>query len=229
MGGEVDIHLGQYRLLERIGSGGMGEVYLARHELMGLTRAVKVLPAELARDPDFVSRFRDEARVMAELRHPHIVQVHEMDCREGKYFLAMDYIPGPSGRPRNLRSLLAAQPDARLSEDQALTWAIQIANALAYAHKRGVVHRDIKPANTLIDGDGSVKLTDFGLAKAVGGAQRCGKRAFAGKDDAEYTVLWAWAREQATAAWVKPRRDVMGLIEAGRTPAWLGEPAAAAR
>jgi len=160
--------LGPYVLLEQIGSGGMGTVYVARHELMGKTYALKVLPAALSGDPGFVARFRDEARVMAELRHPHIVQVHHMDRLEGTYFLTMDYITGPAGKPHSLHDELRGRPEGRVDEAQALRWAIQIAEALSYAHGRGVVHRDIKPANILIDRYGNALLTDFGLAKAIG-------------------------------------------------------------
>ena len=160
--------LGEYRLLERIGAGGMGEVYLARHDLMGKSYAVKVLPAKFCSDPSFVARFRDEARVMADLHHPNIVQVHNMGCQNGEYFIAMDYVPGPQDKPRNLSDELADRSDHRLKEARACIWALQIVGALAYAHQRGVVHRDIKPANILIDADGKVRLTDFGLAKAIG-------------------------------------------------------------
>jgi len=165
---EVGTRLGEYEVIEPIGSGGMGSVYLARHVHMGKKYAVKVLPESLASDNNFVARFRDEARVMADLRHPRIVQVQYMGIHQGSYFLAMDYVIGPSGKPESLRDRLRNQPEGRMPEDQTLTWAIQIAKALAYAHECGVAHRDIKPGNILIDTDNEVLLTDFGLAKAVG-------------------------------------------------------------
>ncbi len=164
----IDRQLGDYRIVEPIGAGGMGEVYLAEHVHLRKKYALKILPAGLAQDKGFVARFYDEARVMADLHHPHIVQVHAMSCAEGVYFLVMDYVTGPEGKPLSLHEHLKQQPDGRLPETKVRKWSIQIAEALQYAHERGVVHRDLKPANILIDADGDAKLTDFGLAKAIG-------------------------------------------------------------
>ncbi|MBI4603835.1 MAG: serine/threonine protein kinase, partial [Planctomycetes bacterium] len=163
--------LGDYRILEPIGAGGMGEVYLAEHVRLRKVYALKALPEALAQDQGFVERFHDEGRVMAELRHPGIVEVHTMGEAGGVYFLVMDYVAGPGKdrKPLTLQDHLKSQPGERLAETEARRWAIQIAEALAYAHARGVVHRDLKPANVLIDIGGNAKLTDFGLAKAVGG------------------------------------------------------------
>jgi formylglycine-generating enzyme required for sulfatase activity/tRNA A-37 threonylcarbamoyl transferase component Bud32 len=160
--------LGDYRIIEPIGAGGMGEVFLAEHVHLRKKYAVKVLPEALAGDRQFVARFHDEARVMAELRHPGIVQVHYMGEAEGAYFLVMDYVTGPDGKPESLHDRLGSCEDGRLPEPEARRLAEQVAEALAYAHQRGVVHRDLKPANILLDGEGNAKLTDFGLAKAVG-------------------------------------------------------------
>ena len=162
--------LGDYRILEPIGAGGMGQVYLAEHVHLRKKYALKLLPWELARDEQFIARFHDEARVMAELSHPHIVPVHFMGEHEGLYYLVMDYVQGPteSGQALNLHDCLAQRSSGRLEQEEAHRWSMQIAEALAYAHARGVVHRDLKPANILLDADGHVKLTDFGLVKAVG-------------------------------------------------------------
>ena len=118
-----------------------------------------------------MARFHDEARVMADLRHAHIVQVHHMGQEDGIYFLVMDYVTGPSGNPESLHDRLKNErhaPDGRLPEADVRKWAHQIAEALEYAHQRGVVHRDLKPANILLDENGDAVLTDFGLAKAIG-------------------------------------------------------------
>ena len=163
--------LGDYRILEPIGAGGMGEVYLAENVHSRKRYALKVLPRALAGDPNFVHRFFDEARVMSDLRHAHIVQVHHTGRHEGVYFLVMDYVTGPDGKPESLHDRLKDRrhaPDGRLPEADVRRWAIQVAEALAYAHERGVVHRDLKPANILLDKDGNAVLTDFGLAKAIG-------------------------------------------------------------
>jgi formylglycine-generating enzyme required for sulfatase activity/serine/threonine protein kinase len=160
--------LGDYRIVDFIGAGGMGEVYVAEHTHLRKAYALKILPEKLANDPGFVGRFHEGARVMAQLTHPGIVEVHYMGESEGRYFLVMDYVTGPAGKPLNLHDYLHTQPEGRVPQAQARTWAIQIAEALAYVHGKGVVHRDLKPANVLIDKNRNAKLTDFGLAKAIG-------------------------------------------------------------
>ena len=165
---EMGRQFGDYRILQAIGEGGMARVYLAEHVHLRTNYAVKILPEELAGDENFVARFHDEARVMSELRHPNIVMVHAMSSQDGTYFLAMDYVTGPEGKPQSLRDTLRLRPDGRTPQDKIQAWAVQIASVLAYAHGRGVVHRDIKPGNLLLDAQGNVRLTDFGLAKAVG-------------------------------------------------------------
>ncbi len=160
--------IGDYRVLKSIGAGGMGQVYLAENVHHKKIYALKVMPDELAKRPDFRHRFFDEARVMSELDHPNIVRVHHIGEHEGIYYLVMDYVEGPAGESCSLHDMIKEKSHSRLDPDQAYRWLVQIAGALAYAHKRGVVHRDIKPANILLTRDGMVKLTDFGLARAVG-------------------------------------------------------------
>jgi sulfatase modifying factor 1 len=162
--------IGDYDLIEKIGSGGMGEVWLGENVHTGLRYAVKLLPQEATRDRNFVARFFDEGRLMAQLEHPHIVRVHHVghDERSGRHYLVMDYVEGPEGKPQSLHEVLALSPDNRLSPMKTLAWATQVVEALAFAHGQHVVHRDIKPANILIDKEGNARITDFGLAKAIG-------------------------------------------------------------
>ncbi|HPG00416.1 MAG TPA: serine/threonine-protein kinase [Kiritimatiellia bacterium] len=168
--------LGLYRVVRPLGAGGMGEVYLVEHVHMNKQYALKLLPADLAGDGEFIDRFRIEARVMADLEHPHIVRVHNFGEEDGVYYLIMDYVEGPDGAPRTLEDELAwgkALPDRAVKEI-----ALQICDALSYAHAfkgEGVVHRDLKPANLLItrrgkgaDAGYSIKISDFGLAKILG-------------------------------------------------------------
>ena len=162
--------IGDYELIEKIGAGGMGEVWLGENVHTKLRYAIKLLPQEATRDANFVARFFDEGRLMAQLEHPHIVRVHHVghDDKSGRYYLVMDYIEGPQGKPQSLHEVLAASTDSRLPQEQARRWAIQVAEALAFAHSQGVIHRDIKPANIMIDKSGNARITDFGLAKAIG-------------------------------------------------------------
>ena len=164
----IDKQLGDYRIIEEIGSGGMGQVFLAENVHHRKRYALKILPDELSRDANFRKRFFDEALVMSELEHANIVRVHHMGEHQGVYYLVMDYIEGPQGKPWSLRDELKGSSKRRIEAKKAHSWIVQVAEALAYAHKRGVIHRDIKPANILVTPDGSVKITDFGLAKAIG-------------------------------------------------------------
>jgi len=160
--------LGDYDLIEKIGAGGMGEVYLAENVHHKKRYALKILPDQLGKDANFRKRFFDEARVMSELNHAGIVRVHHMGEHDGVYYLVMDYVQGPEGKPCSLHAKLAQSPNRRLDEKTALACVSEICEALAYAHKRGIIHRDIKPANILVTKDGHFSITDFGLAKAIG-------------------------------------------------------------
>jgi len=149
--------LGPYRVLDRIGAGGMATVYRAYHAAMDRYVAIKVLPRHLARDPDFRARFMREARTIARLEHRHILTVHDVAEEDGVPFLVMRYTT--SG---DLSSLIAQRS---LTITRAVQLISQVASALAYAHRQGVIHRDVKPANVLIGPDGDALLTDFGIAK----------------------------------------------------------------
>ena len=158
--------LGQYRIIRPLDRGGMGEVYEAENVVNRKRYALKVLPRAATRGT-FVERFRIESRVMSDLRHPHIVQVHHAGEERGLYYLTMDLVVGKGSEPQSLEDRLR-ESGGRLKEGEARRIALEICDALAYAHAKKVVHRDLKPANVMLDEDGQVRVTDFGLAKVVG-------------------------------------------------------------
>jgi len=145
-------------LVDEIGRGGMGTVWKARHLRLGRTVAVKFLAPELAAQPDFERRLEREARALALLSHPGIVAVHDYGRDEGVGYIVMEYVEGAP-----LSSVIP------LPLDRAVVIARHVLQALAYAHRRGVVHRDVKPENILVDAAGAVKVTDFGIARLVTG------------------------------------------------------------
>lgn len=151
---------GKYEILEKIGQGGMGAVYKARHVVLESIVALKLLPSRVADKPELVTRFQREARVMAKLRHPNIVRVFDIERDGDVYYLVQEFIDG-----ENLAQYLRAH--APLDLGQALDIACQVGRALAYAHDQRVIHRDVKPSNVLIDRAMPPKasLTDFGIAK----------------------------------------------------------------
>ena len=156
----LDIKLGKYTLLEEIGRGGYGTVYRARDDALHVERAVKVLHPALVADPEFIERFRDEARLVARMKHPHIAPVYDLDEDQGRIYLAMEHMPGGS-----LKDVLFKE--GPLPFPRALEVLEQIASALDYAHEKDLVHRDIKPGNILFDAAGQAYLTDFGFAKSL--------------------------------------------------------------
>jgi len=160
---EIAKHFPQLEILEFIGAGGMGALYKARQKQLDRVIALKILPPESGRDPEFAERFLREARALAKLNHPNIVTVHEFGETDGLFYLIMEYVDGV-----NLRQM---EQSAKLTPAEALVIIPKICDALQYAHDEGVVHRDIKPANILIDKKGRVKLADFGLAKLLGKSQ----------------------------------------------------------
>ncbi|MCE7869402.1 hypothetical protein DYH09_03385 [bacterium CPR1] len=149
--------LGNYRLVREIGRGSMGTVYLAHQESLGRDLAIKVLPAELTREADFLERFKREARIAASLRHPNIIQVFDAAESDGCHYLVMEYLGG-----RDLRECL--QPGVPYGVEATLKLVDQVLSALQHAHEHGVVHRDVKPANVLVAENGMVTLTDFSIA-----------------------------------------------------------------
>src|SRR3954453_15266700 len=150
----------RYEIVRHLARGGMAEVYLARDLLLDRPVALKVLFPELSADPAFVERFRREAQAAANLNHPTIVSVYDGGEDENTYFIVMEYVEGPT-----LRDLL--RREGRLHPDRAADIAADIAAALSFAHRNGVIHRDVKPGNVLITSTGQVKVTDFGIARAA--------------------------------------------------------------
>jgi serine/threonine protein kinase len=153
--------LGHYRVGRLIGAGGMGEVYEAEDLRLGRRVALKVLPAEVARDAGRLARFAAEARALAALNHPGIVTIYAVDEGEGEHFLTMELVEG--------RPLAACIPPQGLPAEPLLDLAIPLTEAVAAAHARNVVHRDLKPANVMVTSQGRVKVLDFGLAKLDAG------------------------------------------------------------
>jgi serine/threonine protein kinase len=167
--------LGEYDIIKELGRGGMGVVYLAEHQRLKKEYAIKILPKKFARESELVQRFHTEARVMAELNHPNIVKVVNMSCEGTTYYLVMDYVLSETGSPKNLHDFVRDR-GGKLPEEEAERIALEILSALEYAHSysskaapSGIIHRDVKPANVLLDEKGTVKVTDFGLAKILGG------------------------------------------------------------
>ena len=160
--------LGPYEILSAIGAGGMGEVYRARDTRLNRDVAIKVLPEVFADDADRMARFEREARVLAALNHPHIAAIYGVEESNSSRALVMELVDGPTLADRMGADRIADRMGAGpIPLDEALAIAKQIAEALEYAHDKGVIHRDLKPANIKVTADGTVKVLDFGLAKAL--------------------------------------------------------------
>src|SRR5580765_3768898 len=151
--------LGPYEIVALLGAGGMGEVYRARDTKLKREVALKVLPDAFAQDPDRLARFQREAELLATLNHPNIAHIHGLEDANGVRALVMEVVEG-----EDLAQRIARGP---IPFDEALPIAKQIAEALESAHEQAVVHRDLKPANIKVRHDGTVKVLDFGLAKAM--------------------------------------------------------------
>src|SRR5499427_869635 len=155
----MDETISRYRIIEKLGSGGMGEVYLAEDTRLGRKVALKLLAEELTQNRDRLNRFDQEAYAASALNHPNILTIYELGDESGRHFIATEFVDGET-----LRKRLAGPP---MDLPEVLTIGIQIAGALEEAHAAGIIHRDIKPENVMIRRSGHVKVLDFGLAKLV--------------------------------------------------------------
>jgi eukaryotic-like serine/threonine-protein kinase len=187
---------GRYRIVRKLGAGGMANVYLAEDQELGRRVAIKILNDRHANDDQFVERFRREAKNAAALTHPNIVSIYDRGEAEGTYYIAMEYLDG-----RSLKELITSRGPAPVNV--ALEYTRQILAALRFAHRHGIVHRDIKPHNVLVDGEGRLKVTDFGIARA-GASQMTEAGSIVGT--AQYL-----SPEQAHGSGVDQRSDLYSL------------------
>ncbi|MDT7780718.1 MAG: hypothetical protein QOC99_3230 [Acidobacteriota bacterium] len=198
--------LGTYRILEKIGAGGMGTVYLAKDARLGRRVALKLLPAHFARDEELVRRFELEARAASALNHPNILTVHEIGEAEGRIFIVTEFVEG--------RTLRERMWEGSFTASDALDVCAQVAGALQKAHAGGIIHRDVKPENIMLDEEGHVKVLDFGIAKQLASVSLVDTEAptNARVDTASGVVL-------GTTTYMSPEQVRGGELD-GRTDVW---------
>src|SRR5262244_860262 len=215
--------ISHYRILSKLGAGGMGEVYLAEDLKLGRRVALKLLPAKFTQDPERVRRFEQEARAASATSHPNILTIYEIGQVETEtgvmHFMAMEFVEGQTLRQRLKHGL---------KQDEAIEVAIQIASALAAAHSVGIVHRDIKPENIMLRHDGYVKVLDFGLAKLTEQPEPATQTAATENVDISSGLVMGTVKymspEQARGGQVDPRSDIFSFgvvlyeMIAGRAP-----------
>jgi eukaryotic-like serine/threonine-protein kinase len=192
--------LGDYKILDRIGAGGMGEVYRARDARLGRTVAIKVIDPQVTADPQRRDRFLKEARAAATLSHPNIAALYGIGEDQGELFLVFEFVPG-----ENLKTVIGGRP---LNPRRAIDLAVQIADALADAQAEGIIHRDIKPSNIIVTPKGNAKILDFGLAAWTnGGAER--------EHAAEAVTVRVTApgTTQGTVAYMSPEQALGGQLD----------------
>jgi serine/threonine protein kinase len=161
-------NLGKYRILEQLGRGGMAQVYKAYHPQLDRYVAIKVLRSDLVEDVEFLARFQREARAVAALRHPHIVQIFDFDRQDDLYFMVMELLEGDTFK--SILNYLRVRSE-RLPIRETVRIFYDVLDGLSYAHNEGIIHRDLKPANIMLTRQGQAVLTDFGIAQIVGGTQ----------------------------------------------------------
>ncbi len=188
----------RYQLLEAIGKGGMAQVFRARDLMLDRFVAIKVLRPDFSADPDFQARFRQEARAAANLSHPNIVTVHDFGFDQGQLFLVMEHVPGT-----NLKTMI--EHLGKLGPDDAIPLIVQACAGLGYAHRAGLIHCDVKPHNLLVMPDQRLKVTDFGIARAIASIH----------PDEQNDVVWGsplyFSPEQASGQAPSPASDVYSL------------------
>ena len=188
----------RYQILEPLGTGGMAQVFRARDLMLERFVAIKMLRADYSSDPSVQVRFRQEAKAVANLSHPNIVTVHDFGFDQGKLFIVMEYVPGT-----NLKIMIDNL--GKFNPEEALPIIIQACAGLGYAHRAGIVHCDVKPHNILITPDHRVKVTDFGIARAISGIH----------PDEKNEVVWGsplyFSPEQAAGQAPSPASDVYSL------------------
>ena len=216
----IGASLAHYKILERIGAGGMGEVFVADDCKLHRRVALKILPREMASDPRRRERFEREAKAVAALNHPNIVTIYSIDEAEGIQFLTMELVPG-----KNLDHVI---PEDGLALDCFFDLVAPLADALSAAHAQGITHRDLKPGNIMVTGDGRVKVLDFGLAKLrQGGPEASSAESPTESRTAEGQLLGTvpyMSPEQAQGRSVDHRSDIFSLgvilheLATGRRP-----------